>query len=44
MIDTLELFYRWGIISLGEYLKRAYPSPRYTYEDCRDFDPAELGF
>lgn len=40
----LELFYRWGLISLSEYLASEYPAPKYTYEDCQEWTPDLLDF
>lgn len=45
-IDILELMNHWGIIDDAEYLKRAFPNPRFTYEELEatNWSPSELGF
>ena len=39
---SLRLFLKWGIITEAEYLERIHPSPRYSYEDCIDWEPLEF--
>jgi hypothetical protein len=40
--ERAEWLYRYGIITLAEYLDRI--ETDYTIKDCQDFDPATLGF
>jgi hypothetical protein len=37
-----EYLYLWKIITLADYLARVQTT--YTIEDCRDWNPAILGF